>query len=106
MDMEKKELSDKLNQLLGLQDKPIAFERLPKEDLERLFNVLTNVVQVAQVGVRSFRSRVEEGSLLLKPVRDVANMRVIDFLANIRREGGILGLLDTVLQERRKSAES
>jgi len=103
--VEKKELSDKLNQLLGIEDKPIAFERLPKEDLERLFEIFTNVAHVAQVGVRSLRSKVEGGGLLLKPVREVANMRVIDLLASVRREGGILGMLDTMLQERSKSAK-
>jgi hypothetical protein len=102
--VEKKQLSEKLNQLLGVEDKPIAFERLPKEDLERLFEIFTNVAHVAQVGVRSLRSKVEEGGLLLKPAREVANMRVIDLLANVRREGGLLGMLDAVLQERKKTA--
>jgi hypothetical protein len=105
MSMEKKQLSDKLNQLLGVEDKPIAFEKLPKEDLERLLEIFTNVAHVAQVGVRSLRSKVEEGGLLLKPAREIANMRVIDLLANIRREGGLLGMLDSVLQERKKTAK-
>jgi hypothetical protein len=66
---------------------------------------LSNVLQIAQVGVRTLKSRVEGGGLLLKPVREVANMRVIDLLANIRKEGGVLGMLDALLQERTKTAK-
>lgn len=102
----KEELSRKLNEILGLTDNPIAFENLSKSDLERLLTIFTNLAQIAQVGVRSLRSKVEEGGLLLKPVREVANMRVIDLLTSIRREGGILGMLDTIFQERRKPATS
>jgi hypothetical protein len=32
-------------------------------------------------------------------------MRVIDLLANIRKEGGVLGMLDALLQERTKTAK-
>lgn len=100
--MDKEEISRKLNEILGLEKEPIDFTKLSKSDLERLLAIFTNIAQVAQVGVRSLRSKVEEGGLLLKPVREVANMRVIDLIASIRREGGILGMFDALLQERRK----
>jgi nucleotidyltransferase/DNA polymerase involved in DNA repair len=103
--MDKEELSRKLNEILGLEKEPIDFTKLSKSDLERLYNTLSNVLQIAQVGVRTLKSRVEGGGLLLKPVREVANMRVIDLLANIRKEGGVLGMLDALLQERTKTAK-
>jgi hypothetical protein len=103
--LSKEDLSGKLNEILGLEKDPIDFTRLSKDDLERLYDIMTNLIQVAQVGVRTLRSRVEEGGLLLKPIREVANMRVIDLLTSIRREGGVLGMLDVLLQERAKAAK-
>jgi hypothetical protein len=99
--MEKKELSEKLNQLLGLENNPVGFEKLSKEDLERLLQVFTNIAQIAQVGVRSMRSKVQQG-ILLAPAKEVLNMRVIDLIGSIRKEGGLVGILDALLQERRK----
>lgn len=97
-------MSEKINEILGLEKDPIDFTKLSKSDLEKLHTILTNVLHVAQVGVRTLRSRVEEGRLLFKPVREVANMRVIDLLHSVRREGGLLGILDAVFQERKKTA--
>jgi len=100
----KEQMSEKLNSLLGLESDPIGFEKLSKEDLERLLTVFTNLAQVAQIGVRSVRDRLQEG-ILLKPAGEVLNMRVIDLIASIRKEGGILGMFASALKERRKKLE-
>lgn len=102
--LNKDEISEKLNELLGTSDDPIDFTKLSKKDLERLLQIFSNIVQVAQVGVRSLRSRVQEGGFLFKSVQEVANMRVIDVIQNIRREGGLLGLVEGILRERTATA--
>jgi hypothetical protein len=100
----KEELSQKLNSILGLEEDPIHFEKLSKDELERLLKLFSNLVNVAQIGMRTARTRLEEG-VLFKPVSEVASMRVIDLVSAIKEQGGLIGLLDSFLQARRKRFE-
>ena len=100
----KEEISRKLNELLGLEENPIHFEKLSKEELERLLKIFSTVLNVAQIGVRTAKSRLEEG-ILGRPVVEVANMRVIDLISVIKEQGGLLGILDSLLARRRKSGD-
>jgi len=97
-------MSEKLNELLGITDDPIDFTKLSKKDLEKLLQIFSNVVQVAQVGVRTLRSKVQQGGFLFKSVKEVGDMRVIDLIQTIRKEGGLIGLIDSILRDRMATA--
>lgn len=94
----KTEMSEKLNELLGLEE-PIGFEKLTKTELERLLEVFSTVAQVAEIGIRTAKNRFG-GGLLREPVGEILNAPLIDVLSSVRREGGLIGLLGKALGQR------
>jgi len=77
----KEELSEKLNELLGFKDKPIAFEKLSKDDLIRLYEAIVSLVQTRSQGI------------LDKSIKEILSMRVYDIVREVGRSGGLVGLL-------------
>jgi len=98
--MRKRELSDKINEILGLPQK-VDFTKLSKKDLETLHDVISNVAASLGIGIRSVKAKIRQG-LLQRPTREVLNMPLGEFLANIRSEGGIIGILAKIREERRR----
>lgn len=94
--MSKKALSEKINEILGTK---IDFTKLSQKDLETLVKLLSNLAQVAQIGVKSARDKLK-GSLLQRPTGEVLRMPVIDVIRQARGEGGLVGMLDRVMRER------
>jgi hypothetical protein len=90
----KEELSARINELLGLKDNPIAFEKLSKEELVRLCEAVENLA----LGGGLFGQK-----LLNKPLHEVMNMRLRDILREAREGRGLfgLGILSRLLEERK-----
>lgn len=86
----KEDLASKLRDLLGVD---VKFEKLSKEDLVKLFEVVSNAWRLAEVGMRSIRDRVSgvaEREALNKPLREVLGRPSI--LRDLfQRKGGLLG---------------
>lgn len=95
----KEQISEQLNEILGLTENPIDFTRLNKEELERLVDLFSTVAQVAQIGIRSAREKLR-GGILGRPVEEVLRMPLIDVLAQVRGEGGLLGIVDRITEAR------
>lgn len=98
--MKKKELSEKINEILGLTKK-VDFTKLSKKDLEVLYEGVSNVAASLSIGVRSAKAKLRQG-LLQRPTREVLNMPLGEFIANIRSEGGLIGILAKIREERRR----
>ena len=88
----KQDLSDKVNALLGL-DPPIDFKKLKEVELKRLLETISKIPSLMQVGARASIERVMQGPVV-KSVRDISNMPVVQRLRELREAGGIVGLLD------------
>jgi len=81
--MTKEEISDKLNELLDLSDDPIDFTKLSKEDLTRLFDVLTTPATLISLIPQSVRDKI-----LNRPLRELLEIPI-----GALGEGGILSKL-------------
>jgi len=80
--MNKKELSEKLNDLLELEIEP-DFTKLTKEELEELYAFLSLPKNLLEVMRRAARGRVNE---------DFMNMKVKDILESGKDGEGPLGM--------------
>ena len=83
MELNKEEMSAKLNELLGLKEKPIAFEKLSKEELQRLDDAL----EALSLGGGLFGKK-----LLNRPVGEIMDMRLRDVFKEMKEGKGPLGL--------------
>jgi len=88
--MAKKELSRKINELLGTS---IDFTPLKKDDLEELYEAVKEMSEVmGQVNLSLLRKPLKEiidAKILDKPIGE---MSIIELLRAFTREKGILGL--------------
>jgi hypothetical protein len=78
----KEEISDRINEILGLKDDPIDLSKLPKRDLERLCRAIEDLAASKLLGSR----------LLNRPVGEIMNMRLKDLIREFREGGGPFGL--------------
>jgi len=88
----KQDIADKINALLGL-DPPIDFKKLKEAELKRLLECISKIPSLIQTGARASLERVMQGPVI-KSVREVANMPVIQRLREMREAGGLIGMLD------------
>jgi len=97
VNLDKEELSTKVNELLGLKDSPIDFTKLSKDELNRL----CEAVESFSLGAGVFGKK-----LLNRPVGELMDMRLRDVFKEIREGKGILGLglVRTLIEERGKKA--
>jgi len=85
----KEELSDQLNEILGLEE-PIDFSRLLKEDLERLVEAFKDPKALIRLGVRRLRGKARER---------VMEYLIEEFLGRERDEGPLgFGILPRILK--------
>lgn len=82
--MNKDELSEKMNELLDL-DEEIDFTRLIKTDLEALYEFVSNSSNLIALGVKSLRGKVRK-DLLERPLKDLLEV------PEDGEDGGPLGL--------------
>jgi hypothetical protein len=94
----KEDLSARLNELLGLKDNPVAFEKLSKEELTRLCEAVENL---------ALGGGLLGQKILNKPLGEVMNMRVRDILKDAREGKGLFGfgILGRLLEERKPRAQ-
>ena len=85
--MTKEELSDRLNEVLDLEDE-IDFTRMTKEDLERLVTAL-DPARLIQTGIKQLRSKARR-DLLERPLKDLLDKPFLERF--IERDEGFLGL--------------
>ncbi|MEM2352301.1 MAG: hypothetical protein QXT26_07825 [Thermoproteota archaeon] len=81
--LSKEEISAKLNEVLGLKDKPIDFTKLSKDELIRLYEVVEGLA----LGGGLLGTKI-----LNRPIGEIMDMRLRDILRDIREGKGILGL--------------
>ena len=85
----KEDLSEKMNELLALEDR-IDFSKLTKKDLENLFKVLGDPTRLIQIGVRQLRSKARK-EILERRLLEVMDKPLIEALLE-RENKGPLGL--------------
>lgn len=97
--MTKEELSDRLNEVLDLEDE-IDFTRMTKEDLEKLVTAL-DPARLIQTGIKQLRSKARR-DLLERPLKDLLDKPFLERL--VERDEGFLGLgfLPRILRNRSK----
>lgn len=81
--MNKEELSNKINEMLGLKENPIDFTKLSKDEMIRLYEAIESLTIGG--GILGFK-------ILKKPIGEIMNMKLVDLLKDIRDGKGILGL--------------
>ena len=96
----KQDYSDKINAILGL-DPPIDLSKLKEKDLKRLWECISKIPSLVQVGARASLERVMQGPMV-SSVREVANMPMMQRFREIREAGGIMGLLDRRMKTKEK----
>lgn len=92
VDRKKEELADRLRQLLGAD---IEFERLSTNDLNKLYHILSNLQQLALVGVNALRMTLQSEGRNLKLSDLVGDKRLLGengILSKMVGDNGILGL--------------
>ena len=85
--MTKEELSDRLNEVLDLEDE-VDFTRMTKEDLERLVTAL-DPARLIQTGIKQLRSKARR-DLLERPLKDLLDKPFLERI--VEREEGFFGL--------------
>jgi len=83
------EMSEKINEALGTS---VAFDRLPKSDLEELYSLFTDRKKLVVTLLRNARSATVEEILEI-------------FRGRLKRGGVLIGLLDEVLLGRETKEE-
>jgi hypothetical protein len=86
----KEDLAEELRNILGVD---VKFEKLSSSDIQKLYDVLTKVFSLAEIGVRMMANRVRgitERELFNKPLREI--LKEGSILGILRREGGLFGL--------------
>lgn len=101
--LKKMELSEKINSLLGLEP-AIDFTRLKIKDVERLYEVVSKIPNLVQVGARATVERVMQGPLI-SAAREVLSMPAATILREAREKGGIMGVLESRAKMRRREPE-
>ena len=86
----KEDLSEKMNELLGLEDK-VDFSKLTKEDLEKLFKALGDPTRLIQTGVKQLRQKARK-EILEKPLKEIMDKPFIEGLLERENNKGPLGL--------------
>jgi len=96
-------MSDKINSLLGL-DPPIDFARLKFKDVQRLYDAISKIPNLIQVGARASVERVMQGPIVTA-TKEILNMPAASLLREMREKGGIIGVLEGRAKLRRKEPE-
>lgn len=92
----KEELSDRLNDLLGLEDS-VDFTGMRKEDLERLLEVFVDPARLIQTGIKQLRSKARR-EILERPLKDLMDKPFLEGFLTERDKGPLgLGLLPRIL---------
>ena len=98
----KRDLSEKINGLLGLEP-AIDFGKLKLKDLQRLYEVLSKIPSLVQVGARASLERVMQGPAVTA-TREILNMRPVAILRELRESGGVIGLVERRMKQQRGEA--
>lgn len=101
--MRKQDMSDKINSLLGL-DPPIDFARLKFRDLQRLYDAVSKIPNLIQVGARASVERMMQGPIVTA-TKEILNMPAAGLLREMREKGGFLGVLESRAKLRKKEPE-
>ena len=99
----KEELSDKLNEILGLEE-TVDFSKMTKEDLEKLVDYFSDPANMLRTAIKNMRGRAKR-ELLERPLKDLLEADLIGIILGKReRKGGLFGfgILDRVLGEESK----
>ena len=94
----KQQVSEKINALLGT-DPPLDFSRMKRDDLQKLYEIISKLPSLIQVGARSAIERVMEGPAV-QTTREILNMPVMQRLKAFREAGGVLGLFERKVKEK------
>jgi hypothetical protein len=99
----KEDLAEELRNILGVD---VKFEKLSMGEIQKLYDVLTKVFSLAEIGVRMMASRVRnitEREIFNKPLREV--LKEGSILGMLRQEGGLFGfnILPNILERWRKA---
>ena len=94
----KKDWSNKINGLLDLSP-PIDFSRMSLKDLKRLYDVLSKIPNLIQVGARAGAERIMAGPAVTA-AKDLLNMPAARALRELRESGGVIGFLESRVRAR------
>jgi hypothetical protein len=94
----KKDWSNKINGLLDLSP-PLDFTRMSMKDLKRLYDTLSKIPSLIQVGARAGVERVMQGPAATA-ARDILNMPAARALRELRESGGVIGFLESRMRSR------